>query len=190
MSLLSHSPAALCDAQGLLRPPVLAWISQQQHAVLLETSRPAGEERRTMLFLQPQSVVQCARLEEVEASLRQIQRAVDHGYYAAGFLSYEAGYAFEERLALPPASPLPLLWFGIYQAPWIYDCERRAWESGEAEAAKLDAALREAEAGRQQTAALEIAATISEAEHHHAVAAIKNHIAAGDTYQVNFTFKM
>ncbi|MGH7492627.1 MAG: aminodeoxychorismate synthase component I [bacterium] len=179
----------LIDEHGLLHPSVLAWVARQQNAVLLETSRPEEGEHRNYLFLHPIRVVRCTHLAEIESSLHQIHLAVREGYYAAGFMSYEAGYAFEERLDAPMSPTAPLLWFGIYDAPAIYDHQRRAWATG-GEIATLQSAARSPSAERNQDHALDITPALSEAEYHQAIAAIRDHIARGDTYQVNFTFKL
>jgi para-aminobenzoate synthetase/4-amino-4-deoxychorismate lyase len=178
------------NEHGLLHPSVLDWVAQQHNAILLETSRPDGDERRNYLFLNPGQVVQCTRLTQVDSCLHQIQQAVQEGRFAAGFLSYEAGYAFEKRLAVLPSSIAPLLWFGIYDAPLIYNHRLRDWEAGGEELSKIVHAAQSPDEKRHQLQDLDLKPAITEAEYYRAIDTIKNHIAAGDTYQVNFTFKL
>ncbi|HTO26981.1 MAG TPA: aminodeoxychorismate synthase component I, partial [Devosia sp.] len=111
------------------------------------------------------------------AALAQLEAAGQAGLHAAGFLSYELGFVFEERLHgfLPQPGPTPLLWLGLYDAP-----ERLT-------AAEVDRRLAPVAgaAGR----ALDIAPVIDEAAYGRAFDRVKALIADGDTYQVNLTFK-
>ena len=70
-------------------------------------------------FTAPRRILACTRVEDVAACLQDAERAAAEGAHLAGFLSYEAGYAFEDKLrALAPRDPdLSLVWFGVYDAP-------------------------------------------------------------------------
>ena len=186
-----HFPQAtyLIDKHGLLQPSVLAWVTQQQNAVLLETARLEEDEYRNYIFLNPARVIHCTHLAQVENSLHQIHEALQEGYYAAGFMSYEAGYAFEKRLGAAVSPAVPLLWFGIYNAPAIYNHHRRAWENG-GEVITMQTAAQGPSLEWSPREALNIEPSLSEAEYHRALAEIRDRIARGDTYQVNFTFKL
>jgi len=133
--------------------------------VLLDDARPGG---RALLFTAPAGTIETRDPGEIGACLEQLR-----GRQAAGFLSYEAGLALEERLAplrAPPAADSPpLLWFGLF--------ERR--EEVDAAALLPDPAGAWAGAPRP---------LISEAEYRTALAAVKTHIEAGDIYQANLTF--
>ncbi|QDZ12214.1 aminodeoxychorismate synthase component I [Devosia ginsengisoli] len=74
---------------------------------------------------------------------------------------------------LPPPGPTPLLWLGLYNAP-----ERLT-------AAEVETRL----AGTSTGAALDIVPRMDEAAYGHAFDTVKALISAGDTYQVNLTFK-
>jgi len=175
---------------NLLPPEILDWVLQQPHAVLLETSRPGGDERRSYIFLHPLRVLQCTHLSEVSECLHLLQQYLGQGYYAAGFLSYEAGYAFEKRLTSPAASALPLVRFGIFPAPWVYNHHDDCWEMGEAEIHKLALPAAPQRNAGQFHPTLNLSPSLAAADYHRAIGAIKTHIARGDTYQVNFTFKV
>ena len=49
-----------------------------------------------LLFEKPSFIIQCRKLSEVKRSFNQMEKALRDGFYLAGFLSYEAGYAFEK----------------------------------------------------------------------------------------------
>ena len=46
-----------------------------------------------------------------------MEQALKSGYYLAGFLSYEAGYSFEEKLQDKKSYDFPLIYMGIYEKP-------------------------------------------------------------------------
>ena len=50
-----------------------------------------------------------------------MQKAVDDGYYAAGYVSYEAAPAFDEAYRVKAQSQMPLLWFGIFEKPIVFE---------------------------------------------------------------------
>src|SRR5690625_7939353 len=49
--------------------------------------------------------------------LKEVELAVHNGYYAAGFLSYEAASAFIDIEEPNTNSTFPLLYFAIFEAP-------------------------------------------------------------------------
>ncbi|MBK8181627.1 MAG: aminodeoxychorismate synthase component I [Candidatus Competibacteraceae bacterium] len=142
-------------------------IDAMPGAVILRQGR---SERR---FSAPVQVVTAWRPDEVIPALRAIAAAVEQSrYYAVGFISYEAAAA--HGLAVhPPLPDLPLLWFGFYAgmetvddppvgiAPPTLTYSVGVWEPA------VDAMA-----------------------YATAVARIKNYLAAGDTYQVNYTFPL
>ena len=78
-----------------------------------------GPDGRPARFARPADVVAARALEEVPAALAALDRALGQGAWVAGYAAYELGYAFEPRLAalLPPSRRLPLLEFGVFEAP-------------------------------------------------------------------------
>jgi para-aminobenzoate synthetase / 4-amino-4-deoxychorismate lyase len=106
-------------------------------------------------------------------ALRRIGREVEKGWHAAGFVAYEAAPAMDGALAvLPPLAGLPLLRFGIYtQREEI------------APLAGLGGAAEVYEMGR-------LTASTPRARYERAVLRTQELIAAGDTYQVNLTFRL
>lgn len=126
------------------------------------------------LYRDPTDVVQCDRLSDVEACLSRIDAATKRGLYAAGFMSFEMGYAFEARLSAGRVgASLPLLWFGLFEAPQQIG------------AADLDAAF--AAAGPPKPL-LDLEMTLGREDYRKAIRIVLEHIVAGDVYQVNFTF--
>ncbi len=121
-----------------------------------------------LLFQQPQRIVTAVTPAEVLPALRTIETAVNQEQqYAAGFLTYEAAAAFD--LAVHAPGDMPLLWFGLYNAP--------------VHLAHLPPAAATYQMGQWQPG-------LSLETYHAAIARIKTHIAYGHTYQVNYTFPL
>ncbi|SEL98820.1 para-aminobenzoate synthetase / 4-amino-4-deoxychorismate lyase [Bosea lupini] len=139
--------------------------------VLLEDRSETG---KALLFAEPAEIVSASEPSGIVAAFGRIEAGLAHGLHAAGFLSYELGYAFEPRLAgLSPSEPrLPLLWFGLFEEP------RRI------EPAALDRDL----AARCPPPLDNLAFDLDEAAHAAAVQHVLDYLHAGDAYQVNLTF--
>ncbi|MDD5282303.1 MAG: chorismate-binding protein [Candidatus Omnitrophica bacterium] len=72
-------------------------------------------EKKSRLFADPEFIVSCLDSSSLVSSFKDMERALSCGYYLAGFLSYEAGYCFEEKLARHRLYDFPLLYFGAYK---------------------------------------------------------------------------
>lgn len=123
---------------------------------------------RWLRFTAPQAVLSAGTPGEVPAVLQAVDRAVAAGAWAAGFLSYEAAPAFDPAFRTHPPTALPLAWFGVYNAPQ--------------EMALL--------CGEEQPEILAWTPDRSYTNYTAAIARIKAYIAAGDTYQVNYTQRL
>ncbi len=122
------------------------------------------------LYQNPEAIVTAASPGEVAPALECLRTAVQSGWHAAGYLAYEAAPAFEPRLTTHSPSGIPLLWFGLYRAPAWLD-PRPAPCRGAFHVGDWDP-------------------LVPEAEYHEAIARIRAYIAAGDAYQVNYTFPL
>lgn len=87
------------------------------NSVLLESLRGNGGFGSPVFFARPYAVVRADTLDSVAAAFAEAERYHAEGYYLAGYVAYEAGYAFEERLLHLPVGNEPLVWFGVYHAP-------------------------------------------------------------------------
>jgi para-aminobenzoate synthetase component 1 len=72
-----------------------------------------------MLFAEPSDMVVVRSAADILTAFDRLQEAHDAGKWLAGYLSYEAGYAFEQKLApfTPDNREAPLLCFGIFDGP-------------------------------------------------------------------------
>jgi para-aminobenzoate synthetase/4-amino-4-deoxychorismate lyase len=127
-------------------------------------------ERKPLLFRSPVSVISTYKLASVKACFSEMEEALKLGYYLAGFLSYEAGYAFEERLFQKKQYDFPLVCMGVYDSPEpslpqpLTSCRNASLEN--------------------------LRLNISQEEYFKNIAAIRNHIAAGDVYQITYCIKL
>lgn len=108
-------------------------------------------------------------LAEVAPAIAELSAALASGQVAVGFIGYEAAPAFDPALTThPPAGPLPLLWFGLaaaYQpAPDLPPTPPPTLTDWQPALTRADYTMR--------------------------FDTLLAHIAAGDTYQVNFTFPL
>jgi len=139
-------------------------MQTEQHLILLR------EGASWLCYRHPRRVHVARTPGEVPQMLRAASTAQEEGLHAVGFISYEAAPAFDPAFRAHPAGPLPAAWFGIYDPPErIPAAQVPAAEGGSPPAWHAD---------------------LPRAAYDAAIAAIKGHIAAGNTYQVNFTMRM
>ncbi len=122
------------------------------------------------IFASPVEVIATATISEVIPCLERVADGVARGCHAAGFLTYEAGPAFDPAMRTQAPGPLPLLWFGLYRA-----MERNAAEP-ERPAGAFDVGT--------------WTPLLSAAAYRENIRRIRELIEAGDTYQVNYTFPL
>lgn len=120
-------------------------------------------------FSQPYRIVQTEHAADILPLLKEIEALIhEQNWYAAGFLSYEAAPGFDSALQTQPPSGFPLLWFGLYPAPRIIPSIEPA----------------------SITPALTWLPTTDRDSYNAAIDKIKEHIADGRTYQVNYTMRL
>ncbi|MBO8155782.1 MAG: aminodeoxychorismate synthase component I [Bacillaceae bacterium] len=124
--------------------------------------------KQSFLFTEPLQVITAETIKQVRPALAQIQEYVHQGYYAAGYLSYEAAPAFEPACRVHKDSQMPLLWFGVFKQPLE--------EIGPIKEGPFSVS--------------EWKPDTSFDEYHKAITAIKRAIEQGETYQVNYTVRL
>ncbi|MBT0652705.1 aminodeoxychorismate synthase component I [Geomobilimonas luticola] len=112
--------------------------------------------------------------DEVIPALRRVEAAVAEGLHAAGFVSYEAAPGLGTGLTTHSPGPFPLVWFGIF---------RRRYGL----AARQPCGVERAHHAGYGTA--DWTSSLGPEAYGGLVGRIREYIAAGDTYQVNFTLR-
>ncbi|MGJ7922649.1 aminodeoxychorismate synthase component I [Neobacillus sp. LXY-4] len=118
-------------------------------------------------FKNPLKIISTSSIEEVLSCMEQVQIAVNHGYYAAGFLTYESAAAFDPAMKVKPGHAMPLVWFGIFTGP-----------------EKLELTS----AGTYTLS--DWKPSVGKEEYHTSIQYIKAAIESGDTYQTNYTIRL
>ncbi|MDQ0458074.1 aminodeoxychorismate synthase component I [Rhizobium paknamense] len=72
-----------------------------------------------LLFDEPREIIRADRAEEVRPALKRLEAAKAEGRWLAGYLSYEAGFVFEDKLLplIGNGRETPLLLFGVFDHP-------------------------------------------------------------------------
>ncbi|MGO8717877.1 MAG: aminodeoxychorismate synthase component I [Acidobacteriaceae bacterium] len=152
-------------------------------SILLETSRFDPSNRHSYFFLNPATTIVANELDEIPRLFSQIETALANGFHVAGYLSYECGYHFERFAGAESISrDLPLAWFGIYKSPLIFDHVQGRFQGTNVPQLSLDSLER-----RPDPVPIHFAIGIAQEEYRAKILKIKEYIASGDTYQVNFT---
>jgi para-aminobenzoate synthetase/4-amino-4-deoxychorismate lyase len=158
-------------------------IAESPSCVLLETSRFDSSNQCSYLFLNPVRVISANCSHEIPWLFTQIETALASGFHVAGYFAYECGYHFEHFSGDPPAfGDLPLAWFGMYSSPIVFDHSQGCFISPEAAPASL-------QSPEQLSGAVvdQVTLEIEKDEYCAKILEIKERIASGETYQVNFT---
>ncbi len=133
---------------------------------MIITRHPSGSDEWVQ-WRNPWTIISAYSPADILPALREVEAGVATGRHALGFISYEAGPAFDPHFAIHVTKPaVPLLWFGLFDRYETFTIDQTAphpvsWKPG-----------------------------ISRTRYHDALRAIKRRIAAGDTYQVNYTFPL
>lgn len=128
--------------------------------------RIPGKETKA-LFTQPEYIVSTENISDISDCVRKVEEFTAKGFYAAGFISYEASPAFDKALKAKAPGTFPLLWFGIYSS---------FEEFNENTAVKI-------------AAPPILSPEIEEKAYLDDVSEIKDFIYEGDIYQANYTFR-
>lgn len=143
--------------------------------ILLDDARDEGEAAPARLYRDPIEIVEAHGPEDLGAVLERIAKAQQSGLHAAGYMSYEAGLALEDRLTddLPDERTCPLLWFGLFKDYSLIKPDMVAQQLPDPKAAWL---------GKLQPG-------VTRHDYDRAFAKVKDYILAGDIYQANLTFR-
>ncbi|UOQ85275.1 aminodeoxychorismate synthase component I [Gracilibacillus salinarum] len=119
-------------------------------------------------FIDPVQVWKTDNIKQVHRIFQEIEDYLNNGYYIAGFVSYEAAPAFDPAYEVNTNQQLPLIWFGAYE--------------------KIVNKQTDTEQSLQQLSNWHI--TTDYQQYHKHIHHIKNAIAEGNTYQVNYTTRL
>ncbi|KGX91326.1 para-aminobenzoate synthase [Pontibacillus halophilus JSM 076056 = DSM 19796] len=122
-------------------------------------------------FQNPVAVIEVKKVHDIEAAFTRIEQYVVDGYYAAGYVAYEAAPAFDHAFQVnqQEEGSAPLMWFGIFNEP-VH--ERLSMD---------------------ETASYEVkdwSIDVDYESYNDRIQKVKQAIEAGDTYQLNYTTRL
>lgn len=134
-----------------------------------------GPDGRPVCFSDARDVIVATRPAEVRAALDRAEAMRQAGFWIAGYVAYEAGYAMEPRLnrLMPRRRVGPLVALGVFDAP-----------------TSADAGIARAAAEGRATTMTAPEPMLGRRAYGNAARKVFDYIAAGDCYQVNLTFPM
>jgi len=124
-------------------------------------------ESKPLLFDHPRQLIVCHDPDDLRVCFDAVERAIADGYYVAGYLSYEAGYAFEPAFGHLKGNSFPLMCMGVFEHPRH---ERLQVQPGPFRVSDLAPGLTQDVYSRD-------------------IALIQDHIRDGDVYQITYCLK-
>lgn len=125
-------------------------------------------ENKPIYFTDPHSIIKCNDPDQLPQAFLKLEEAINSGFHVAGFVSYEAGYSFEEKLKENKAYDFPLLMFGIYKA--------------------LHLTPRTPQFGHNYKVS-DLRLNITKEDYSANIGRIRHHISVGDVYQITYCIK-
>lgn len=120
-----------------------------------------------LFFSNPQKILVTYDINDVIPILKEVTNS---GLYAVGIISYEAAYAFDKAFPKKKSNQFPLVSFGLFKTCSNHD---NLPELGE---------------GTFQVG--DFSSTVNKSEFFNSVKEIKGYIQKGETYQVNYTYRI
>ncbi|MEJ2056724.1 MAG: aminodeoxychorismate synthase component I, partial [Desulfofustis sp.] len=158
---------------------LLAGLADEQDYVLLDTAMPDEMNCRSLLFVKPRARLRYVAGDERQKFLDETAHWLDKGCYLAGWLGYE--FLHDVHGIAGQRNGVALADFGVYEEPLA--CDHCTGSS--------DFPLQPAMSpGTAQYRLGNVQPSMDEKSYCRAVERILDYIAAGDTYQVNYTFKL
>ncbi len=150
-------------------------MDTQEVFALLDDAGAAGEAR-SRLYSRHAGLLRCADASGWPRLLQDLQAALGRGLYAVPLLSYELGAHLQGVSAHPIDGPLA-------QVLLFEQCEHL-------DVAQVEAWIATRATGSEPAGVAGITPNVDEAAFTEAIGRIRDYIAAGDTYQVNYTYRL
>jgi len=164
---------------------LLGFLHDKNEFVFLDTSRPVNENVLSFLFIEPIDRIVCRAGDDLEKYLVDLQRYLDRGYYLAGWAGYEFGAVFEGKIEIktrPCTGGEGLIAdFGVFEKPYSYN-----HDTGENNLPDCCASV----PALDHYGITNLRSNMDKASYLKALERVQDYIAAGDTYQVNYTLKL
>ena len=126
-------------------------------------------DNKWIKFENPVQIYEANSLDEVVPILETIDDKIKEDLYLAGFISYEAAPAFDPALKSKDITTFPLCWFGLYNRITsinLSEIKRKNYRTGK------------------------WIPSLERDDYYRSIRKIKDYIADGYTYQVNYTYQL
>ncbi|GGD22187.1 aminodeoxychorismate synthase component I [Pontibacillus salipaludis] len=120
------------------------------------------------VFTNPEYVIEANEVQDIEPAFKRIEEAIEEGMYVAGYVSYEAAPAFDDRFKVALNPDMPLLKMGVFR---------------DTSAVPLESTTNDYEVSNWKLQS-------NYTEYQRGIRAIHEAIEKGDTYQVNYTARL
>nr|WP_229751241.1 aminodeoxychorismate synthase component I [Undibacterium terreum] len=161
---------------------------------LLDDAQADVSSAVSRLYTGLTGVLECVDAASWPVMLEQTQAAVHGGAYAVALFSYETGaqlHAIHSDAGSPPAgASLPSRILLFARCEHLDAGQVQAWLDARIAAEAAEAAAGEGVAPDCPAGVANIRASVDEAAFSDAIARVRAYIAAGDTYQVNYTYRL
>ncbi|GHO45885.1 aminodeoxychorismate synthase component I [Ktedonospora formicarum] len=158
---------------------IIQLLQTRDHLVLLENTLGGQEDGWDTLFVDPVHTLAIHQASEFLPLLETMQGYLQKGYYLAGYFAYECGYFLEKlRKQDYRDEHSPLAWFGVYNQPYrlASDLREASWQAY--------ALAHQNEMGCEVQ---DVHFNLDEEAYRRKVEQVREHIRAGDVYQINLT---
>src|SRR5450830_165258 len=149
---------------------------------LLDDNDVRAATPRSRLYTGYHSTLSCCSAAELPGLLAEMEKAIQGGLYAVSLLHYELGaglHGIDPRPAAKNAEPAQAEILLFRQREFLSAAETNTWLQEQANAEVASA-----------SGVANVRASVDEGQFTHDIARIRDYIAAGDTYQVNYTYRL
>ena len=156
------------------------FLESHEQYVFLDTSKPDSRNRQSLLFVQPVKRLQYRSGEDRELFWNLLSAQLKQGCYLAGWFGYE--FLHDILLVKGPEAGVLLADLWVYKSVQSLDHQTAEGD--------FPISTKSGSNGDEDGYRLEnLRPSMEQDEYYRAIETILEYIAAGDTYQVNYTFK-
>lgn len=133
------------------------------------------------MFSDPCRILVADKPDDLPGLLAEVEAEQERGRYVAGYLAYEAGAVYGLTVRDPASDALPPAWMAVYSPESLTVVPETEWRGH----------LDQVDVSRvaQALARIRPELSVSREQYIDAISRVRAYIAAGDTYQVNYTVR-
>jgi len=164
---------------------LLSFLHNEKEFVFFDTSRPDNENMQSFLFVEPIDRMVCRSGDDLVKYLEELQQFLDKGYFLAGWAGYEFGAMFEGKIGVRERSDSGsgelIADFGVFKKPFKFN---HCTGGNNLPQCQTPVPI------LPDYSITNLKSNMDKEEYLQALEKVQDYIAAGDTYQVNYTLKL